>query len=414
MLEHVFRRSRLRQRIRNNPIGPVLERYVAYLVARGHRLAVVHQYVLAAEHFGRWVGRRRINQHRVRQFIRRHLPVCRCSTPAIRNLNCVRAALNRLLEMVSTGAVTSLVRQSFVEKLLSQYAHHLECVQGLAAQTISYRLRYARRLLRRGRIYRASHLAKLTVDRIRRFVSGEGRRCQPSSGQVIASSIRSFLRFLQFQGLADSNLAAAVPTFANWRLASLPTTVSAAELERLTRAVGTVSPIGLRDRAILLCMSELGLRASDVADLRADGVDVATRVLRLRRRKQRDPAELPMTPRLTAAIRSYLRRGRPLGPSPNLFLLHRAPCGQAMTSIGVRNVILRRAAQAGLADRIRGSHVIRHSVACRLINAGATLKQIADLLGHRSIDTTRIYAKIDLASLAQVALPWPAAMEVKP
>lgn len=162
MLEHVFRRSRLRQRIRNNPIGPVLERYVAYLVARGHRLAVVHQYVLAAEHFGRWVGRRRINQHRVRQFIRRHLPVCRCSTPAIRNLNCVRAALNRLLEMVSTGAVTSLVRQSFVEKLLSQYAHHLECVQGLAAQTISYRLRYARRLLRRGRIYRASHLAKFS------------------------------------------------------------------------------------------------------------------------------------------------------------------------------------------------------------------------------------------------------------
>lgn len=414
MMEHVFRRARVRQRIRDNPIGPVLERFVAYLVARGHQSSPTHQYVFAAEHFGRWLGERDIDRHRVQQFIRRHLPACRCTTPAASNIACVRAALNRLLEMIGTRTTTPPFRQGFVARVLTRYAHHLESVHGLAASTIGYRLRYARTLLRRCRIRQASHLAKLNADRVRRFVCGEGRRCRPSSGQVMACSIRTFLRFLQFQGLVTRDLAVVVPTFANWRLASLPATVSAGELDRLTRPCDTTAPIGLRDRAILLCMIDLGLRASDVADLRLDGVDLITGALRLRRRKQREPAELPMTPRLALAIRMYLQQGRPHSPSPNLFVLHRAPRGQAVTSIGVRDIIVRRAAQAGLADRIRGSHVIRHSLACRLINAGATLKQIADLLGHQSIDTTRIYAKVDLASLSQVALPWPAAKEAKP
>jgi len=85
-----------------------------------------------------------------------------------------------------------------------------------------------------------------------------------------------------------------------------------------------------------------------------------------------------------------------------------------MTPIGVRGVVVRLAAKAGLADRIRGTHVIRHSVASQWIQAGATLKQIADLLGHRSINTASIYAKVDLQALKQVALPWPTAGEVSP
>jgi integrase/recombinase XerD len=299
MLEQVFRRVRVRQRIRDNPIGPVLERYVAYLVARGHRSSPIHQYVFAAEHFGRWLGKRGINRHRVRLFIERHLSGCHCTTPAAGNLNCVRAALNRLLEMIGTPEATPPSHRGFVRRLLPQYAHHLESVQDLATATIGYRLRYARSLLRRCRIRRTAQLAELTPDGVRRFVCGEGRRCRPSSGQVMACSIRTFLRFLQFQGLVTRDLANAVPTFANWRLAPLPATVSARELERLTRPCDTTSPSGLRDRAILLCLIELGLRASDVADLRLDGVDLAANVLRLRRRKQREPAELPMPPRLT-------------------------------------------------------------------------------------------------------------------
>lgn len=119
--------------------------------------------------------------------------------------------------------------------------------------------------------------------------------------------------------------------------------------------------------------------------------------------------ELPMSKRLALALRQYLRRGRPCCQSSELFVIHRAPIGQPLKPIGIRGIVVRYAAIAGLAESIRGTHVIRHSVASSLINAGASIKDIADLLGHRSIDTTAIYAKVDLQTLARVAMPWPGA-----
>ena len=202
--------------------------------------------------------------------------------------------------------------------------------------------------------------------------------------------------------------------FSNWRLASLPETVDVKELERLIGAERPTSLVGLRDRAILLCLVELGLRASDVAGLTLDGLELENRVLWLRRQKQREWVGVPITRRLAAAFRAYVRRGRPVCSTSSLFVSHRAPRGKAMTPIGVRGVVVRSAAKAGLADRIRGTHVIRHSVASDWLQAGATLKQIADLLGHRSIDTTSIYAKVDLQSLTKVALPWPTGRGVTP
>jgi site-specific recombinase XerD len=150
-----------------------------------------------------------------------------------------------------------------------------------------------------------------------------------------------------------------------------------------------------------------------VAGMDLDCVDAIARVLRLQRKKQRESTHMPMTPRLAAAIQAYLRRGRPQCSSPALFVVHRAPRGKRLAPIGIRDVVVRRAAAAGLGTRIRGTHVIRHSAASRWIQAGATLKQIADLLGHRSIDTTSIYAKVDLNALAAVGLPWPTSREVK-
>jgi integrase/recombinase XerD len=413
MLEDLFRRPRVQRRIRQNPHGSVLEQFAEYLNARGHSPNTVHQYIFAAEHFCRWLGRRKISRHAVTQFIRRHLTSCRCKTPAPRTSANVYAALNRLLEMIGASA-SAPARKSAVDSLLQRYAVHLKQVQGLAAATVHYRLRYARTMLSRFRVRRIAQLKHWTVKGIRRFVANQGRCCQPSSGQVIASSIRSFLRFLLLNRLIDQDLAAAVPAFANWRLASLPATVSGEELDHLVRAIDPSSPVGMRDRAIVLCLAELGLRASDVAGLELDGLDLTTDVLRLKRQKQREVTAMPISRHLAEAIGDYVRCGRPACSTSFLFVLHRAPRGKALTPLGVHGVVVRRAAEAGLTDRIRGTHVIRHSVASRWIRAGATLKQVADLLGHRSIDTTSIYAKVDLRALALVALPWPSEREVAP
>ena len=231
---------------------------------------------------------------------------------------------------------------------------------------------------------------------------------------MAASAIRSFLRYLLQEGWIRRDLAAAVPTFAHWRLAALPETLEEKDLTRLVHAADTRTPLGRRDRAILLCMSELGLRASDVADLHLEGVDLRTRVLCVRRRKERESSSVPMTQKLTDALAAYLRRGRPACSTRSVFVLHRAPRGRPLTPMGIHGVVQRLADRIGLGHRVRGTHILRHSVASRMLGAGASLKQIADLLGHQSIDTTMIYAKVDLRALAQVALPWPGTKEVQP
>jgi site-specific recombinase XerD len=159
-------------------------------------------------------------------------------------------------------------------------------------------------------------------------------------------------------------------------------------------------------------MCELGLRGSDVAKMEIDGVDLFARVLRLRQRKEREAAVYPITRPLCSALKAYLRRDRPRCTSTTLFVGHRAP-HKPMTRGGVSHAVVRVAERAGLRDRVNGSHILRRSLASRMLDNGATLKQIADFLGHKSIDTTTLYTKVDLATLSRVALPWPGRKEAQ-
>ena len=263
------------------------------------------------------------------------------------------------------------------------------------------------------RVQRTSHLLAWTPQQIEDYLCAKARRRSPASAQDFTVAARSFLRFLLQEGLIRRDLSAAVPRFANWRLAPLPETLRGEELTRLIKAADIRAPLGLRNRAMLLCMTELGMRASDVAYLELDGIDQTARFIRLRRRKGRRVTVLPMTDKLAEALAAYLRHGRPVCSSRSVFVRHYAPVGQPLTPSGVCYMVLGLAERAGLHGRIGGTHILRHTVASRMLNAGASLKQVADFLGHQSIDTTMIYAKVDLNSLSQVALPWPAAKEVQ-
>jgi site-specific recombinase XerD len=249
---------------------------------------------------------------------------------------------------------------------------------------------------------------------IARFVVRAARGYNAPTNQNTASAVRSFLRFLLQEGWIDKDLSAAVPTFAHWRLAALPDTLHDEEVARLIAPADPRRPLGLRDRAIMLCFTELGLRHSEVVALRVDGVDCAARTLHIYRGKQRESVQVPMTRKLASALHAYLGRSRPACSTESLFVVHQAPAGQPLTWRGVRSIVWRLAKRAGLGRRIRGTHILRHSFATRMLKGGASLKQIADLLGHESIDTTMLYAKVDFGALAEVALPWPGAKVVQP
>jgi integrase/recombinase XerD len=285
----------LRLLIRTSALATLLEPYMAYLASRGNAASTLWEYVRAAEHYGRWLGRRPINQATVRQFIHRHLPACRCRRPVNRDVKQCRLALIHLLKMRGTGTPRSEFPRGFVGDLLRRYEERLVTVQGLAAGTVHRQLTVARTMLTRMRVQRPCQLLTWTPEQIECYVSSEGRRYQPGTAHNIACAIRSLLRFLLQEGLIQRDLSAAVPTFAHWRLAPLPETLREEEVARLINMPDVQTPIGLRDRAILLCMSELGLRASEVAGLELEGVNLTTNVLRLRRSNRRGLVEVPMT-----------------------------------------------------------------------------------------------------------------------
>ena len=389
----------------------VLGRFSEYLEIRGYPAARIRSYVRVVEHFGRWVGRRRVGRSLVQEFLDEGLLACQCSgVSRYRRRN--RAALNHLLEMLGNNDGEEMFPPGWRGDLLRRYREHLINARGLAPATICQHMRYTRAMLDRLGIRQASQFQRWTPELIEQYVSGVGRFAA-SRCRHLGWCVRSFLRFLLQDGLIQRDLSAAVPTVARWRLASLPTTLRNEEIHRLIDAADLQTSLGRRDYAIVLCLSELGLRASDIANLELDGVDLAARVLRIGQRKERQAAVFPLTRRLGSALKVYLEQGRPLGPSAAVFVRHHAPLGKPLTPLGIGGVVSRLACRAGLRQRVHGTHVLRRSFASRLLNAGATLKQIADFLGHTSIDTTSLYAKVDLVTLARVALPWPERTEVR-
>ena len=413
MLEHIFRRARVQERMRANPLADLLEALVEHLVGRGHSPEIVQRYLQAAEHYGRWLGRptagsRSINKASIRSFVNDHLPVCRCEPPSPRNRIMVRAALMHLLEVKPANGVDEYDGTEPHSEVMREFDLYMQDVCGLAEATRHYRLRYASELLTQKYGQAAPQWMALSADDVIEFVSHYGRRCSPATAQVAASALRGFLRYLRVRGLIDVDLAQAVPRVARWRLSALPSRLSDQELRQLLRACNRRDPVGRRDYAALLCMSDLGLRAHEVAALRLDDIDWHRCTLRIALPKQRRTRLVPMPCRVAEALAVYLRKGRPSASTGrSVFVHHRAPIGAVLDPRGISQLVRRAATRAGLQANRIGTHRLRHTAASRMLGRGAALKHIADVLGHGSIDTTAIYAKVDLKTLAGVALPWP-------
>ena len=414
MLDHYFLRPRVLERIRANPLAAWLPSYIAYLAARGHTRSTVRYSVRAVEHFGNWLASQHIapgdvTWATIRSFLHEHLPVCRCSPPASTQLRQVRAALGRLMRV--PGGPLQRPRPATpltpVEAILERYRGHLGDTCGLAQATCSYRLRYARGFLQGQFGDGPINWAAIRPEDLMAFTADYAARCRPGSAQVAASSLRSLLRFLQLHGYCTPALVAAVPHIPSWQMDRLPQTLSEEQLRRFLAGFDRTTPTGRRDYAMTRCLVDLGLRAGEVITLRLDDIDWREGTLRIVGGKIGRARALPLTQGVGQAIAEYLRSGRPATPCRHLFVRHTVPVGIALGPTLIRGVIRRAFARTEGCSHWAGTHVLRHTAASRLHSRGAGLKEVADLLGHRSLDTTAIYTKVDLPTLAAVALPWP-------
>lgn len=397
----------------DSPLECSADPYVQYLLDRGYAAASIRSYVVSVAHFGRWLTVHRyglgdLNEALLDRFVRRHLPTCRCAERVPHVPYCVRPALLHLLRMLRTGEQIAPKTSDYPPMIvaeLREFDRYLTEVRGLSQTT-----RYSRVIRVGAFLLDLFGVRRIRLDTLHRadivgFVARYTANWKPQSKQCVASSLQSYFRFKAISGVATTALSAALPTIAHWKLATLPRGLSAAELTRLLGAFDRTCATGRRDYAITRCFADLGLRTAEVARLQLDDVDWQRGTLCIRGKGRRVDS-LPLPPATGRAIVAYLRAGRPRSDDSALFLRHRPPVGKPATRCIVRNAVRFAAARCGLKG-LGGPHTLRHTVATRLVQRGATLKQIADVLRHRCLDTTAIYAKVDFAALSRVAMPWP-------
>lgn len=298
-----------------------------------------------------------------------------------------------------------------LDVLVEEYKQHQRRTRGLRERTLDGYERLVRRFVRAALGEDPIDPSGLNGGHVVGFVVAMQGQFSPCSMKAVRTALRSFFRFLRFAGLCDERLELAVPRVAHWRLSTLPRYLSDAQLTRLLASLDLSTPCGRRDRAIVLCLASLGLRPGEVANLGLEDIDWRGGSVRLRERKTRHGAVVPLPREAGRAIVAYLREERPATEERRVFVKQLgAGRGRPLSSNAVSAVVVRALDRAGVQSPLAGGYVLRHTVASRLVRRGASLKEVADFLGHRSLDTTAIYAKLDLTALQEVALPWPEAV----
>jgi integrase/recombinase XerC len=294
-----------------------------------------------------------------------------------------------------------------IEQCLNGFDKHLANERGCAVGTRVNYLREARSFLVFAFPDLKANWEELNADQVAGFVLRRAKDLSKLSQQGPVTAIRRLLRFLTFEGKIRAGLEGAVPPLRGSRHASIPRHLSPGQLDCMLALCPSDNALDKRNRAMLLLLARLGLRAGEVFRLSLDHLDWAASAVLIRSSKTARERVLPMPEDVGGALAAYLTKGRPPSPDRLVFLSHHRPYAPLQTTAVLSDFVNSLLKQTGILAPCSGSHVLRHTLATGMVCQGATFKDVADILGHRSFTTTGIYAKLDLPTLAQVALPWP-------
>lgn len=295
--------------------------------------------------------------------------------------------------------------------ILDAYGDHLCAVRGLSPPTVAQHISTVESFLEETLPVPGLKVRDLTREQIERHVVATGKRITRQSLQHWVARLRSFLRFCHMQGLLSMRLDA-IDTPRVYR-GELPSrAIPWVAVQELLQSIDRRQSIGWRDYAILYLLAHYGLRPCEVVALRLDSIDWQAKTLHVEQRKTRSVLLLPLADQTLRVLKSYLNAGRPDSTRPDLFLRARAPAG-AIKHTAVCDLYQARVARSGLAA-LQGTsaYCLRHSFAMRLLERGIGIKAIGDVLGHRGLESTCVYLRLQLDALRDVALPVPQAEAV--
>jgi site-specific recombinase XerD len=384
------------------PVQAYVRGFWAELEAQGYRPLSILRHLRLLAHLGRWLQAkglavRDLTDERAIAFVRHR---ARLGHTALRSGRALEPLLRFLREVGAAPVPVPAADDSPVERFVAEYVAYLARDRGLAATTIHIYTVHVRRFVQEERP--RLDWGRLTGAEVGRFLLRSSHRKGMPTCMQIVSALRSLLRYLHVRGEVAAHLASSVQPVARWRLSSIPKALDASQIDRLVTSFDD-SPVGLRSAAIVLLLLRLGLRAGEVAALDLDDISWRTGEIVVRGKGRRE-SRLPLPRDVGQVLAAYLRRGRPSVSTRGLFVRSRPPFTR-LPMAGISHFLQRRLRRIGVAKG--GAHVLRHTAATQLLRRGSSLPEIAHVLRHRHIDTTAIYAKVDLAGLAELARPWP-------
>jgi len=406
MLESYMRRTSALARFRSGPFGRYADGFAAALSAAGYAQDTGSSSIRHAAHLVMWAGQQGIGipglDEQIVVGFEAHLATCRC--PGHRAGGHERAATRVMIfldYLRSQDVIPPRAQKDAAGcPLVDGFCAWMERHRGVTAATLVVYGRVARRLV----ALIGSEPQRYAAGMLRDAVVGLARGCGTSKAKQIVTVSRAFVRHLSVEGRCEPGLDAALPQIASWSLASLPRYVSPEDVRRIVDACDPRLPGGVRDRAILLLLARVGLRAGDIVEMRARDIDWARGSIVVRGKGRREVA-LPLPQDAGEAVLAYLAQ-RAHTPTDRLFVSARAPFGPLGGSATVSQIVGRAIARSGVATPSRGAHLLRHSAATALLREGVSLPAIGAILRHRSVETTARYAKVDVQMLRSVARPW--------
>jgi site-specific recombinase XerD len=411
MLENYFCAPKTLRRLRVGLSGPYIDGFADALELDRYANASAIRYLRAAAHFGCFVHRRggvlADVDARTLDAFGRHFPRCRCSqsnggTTGYHARFGVKLFHQHLVQVGICRSHSVADVRGDEPAIVIAFRDWMRVHRGASDPTLRLYSRDANEFIKA----LGEDVGKWTVRDVRDFVLDRTGKCGAPTTQKRVTSLRAFLRYLNFTGESPDDLALAVPAIAGWRLARLPCCLSEGELVRVIAACDGTTPGRLRDRAILLLLSRLGLRAGDVAQLCLSEIDWNNGTLQVTG-KGRYQVRLPLPQEVGNALLRYLDCRPKVGNADRVFLRSIAPATPFASGDGVSSVVKRALRRAGIKAAVKGAHLLRHTAATEMLRHGVPLDQIGLVLRHRSIDMTAYYAKVDVALLRRIAQPWP-------
>ena len=408
MLTQYFTRGATLAKRRRGMASPYLDDFVTWLERRGYHRSTIRRHIREAVNFTVWAHTQRLTLGELNQTILTQFGEHLARRKALRapsgNYTYLYQSARLFVRFLSTTGIGTPSAPQCLEScppVFHEFAQWMRQQRGTRDITLDTYRRPITALVE----HIGSEPKDWSVRELRQFVLRYAAEHSTDQAKNAVTAVRMLLRFVHASGYCPTNLASSIPTIARWRLATLPTYLPSDQVEQLIDSCDGTTPLGLRDRAILLLLARLGLRANDVAGLKLTDLQWSEGTL-IVAGKNRRQARLPLPQEVGDAVLQYLDHGRPPITNDFVFMTSVAPW-ESISHQVVGRVVVRALRRTGIEAPIRGARLLRHSAATSLLRQGVSLPTIGALLRHASIETTTIYAKVDGKLLQQVVMPWP-------